>query len=142
MRVPREAGDGVAAAGVPAACVVEDDPLLCDTLVEVLAGVGFAVVGKASTLAEGRRIVMAEQPDVAIIDNALPDGRGIDLCVALQRAGLGIAVILYSGLLSAEEEATAAAAGVVVVMKSIRMVELRAALDRIVRPGPGGASGA
>lgn len=57
------------------------------------------LVDEAGGVADGRRAVMIEQPDVVTIDAALPDGDGIDLASELRGRlpDLGIVVLTSRG---------------------------------------------
>jgi DNA-binding NarL/FixJ family response regulator len=59
--------------------IVEDDTILREDLVRVVTHAeGLEVAGAGDTLAAGRALVAGE-PDVLLIDLALPDGNGVDL---------------------------------------------------------------
>jgi DNA-binding NarL/FixJ family response regulator len=60
----------------------------------------FEVVGEASGVQEGGRIVSELQPDVVVLDVRLPDGSGLDLARALRAVNpnLGIVILtMYAG---------------------------------------------
>lgn len=56
------------------------------------------VVGTASTVDEGFRRARSETPDVAVLDQTLPDGRGTELAARLRDVTPGVAVVIVSGL--------------------------------------------
>lgn len=86
-----------------------------------------------------RRVVRL-RPDVAIIDNGLPDDRGIDLCERINRSTSDAALILHTGLISVDEEREVVRIGVLaVVLKKIRSDELLDLLETL-KPGRGDAS--
>lgn len=59
--------------------IIEDDPVLRECLGVLVNDVdGFSLVGSAATLAEGLDL-LAEQPDVLLVDLQLPDGTGLDI---------------------------------------------------------------
>ncbi len=65
--------------------VAEDDVLLREGVVRVLAEAGFDVVGRAGDAEEFLRKALAHRPDVAIVDILMPPGHGDDgLQAALQ----------------------------------------------------------
>jgi DNA-binding NarL/FixJ family response regulator len=79
--------------------IVEDHPMVADGLARVLAAaIGIEVVGTAATIADGLRRACAEKPDVAVLDQTLPDGRGTDLAVLLHRELPEAAVVIMSAL--------------------------------------------
>jgi two-component system, NarL family, response regulator DevR len=55
-----------------------------------------SVVGTAGTLAAASEGIARSHPDVAVIDDVLPDGEGVELCRQLRDAMTGIASILYA----------------------------------------------
>lgn len=63
--------------------LVDDDPLLLDSVGFSLARVGYEVV-TAPTQAEALQLAHGAPPDLAILDIGLPDGDGLKLCRALQ----------------------------------------------------------
>lgn len=65
--------------------LVEDDPLLGTFLADNLAADGYelAVTG---TLRDGLRELEYKQPDLAIVDLALPDGSGLELITRVREA--------------------------------------------------------
>jgi DNA-binding NarL/FixJ family response regulator len=68
--------------------LVDDHPV-------VLGGLGTAleaqpdveIVGRATTLAEARAAILAQRPDVALVDVRLPDGSGLELLERATEAG-------------------------------------------------------
>ncbi|CAN5209501.1 hypothetical protein BH09ACT12_BH09ACT12_00620 [soil metagenome] len=118
-------------------CLIEDQVPLRDWLVTLLSDQGIEVTAAVSTLAEGEAAIHRFTPDVAIIDNHLPDGRGIDLCATLAVEHPAMTTILHTGLVSAEEEREAISVGVAaVVLKSIRSRELVDLLATLRPDGP------
>lgn len=68
------------------ALLVDDDPLVLDVLAEVAEAVGLRPVA-CRTLASARHALREHAPAVAIVDDALPDGRGLDLVQRLRANG-------------------------------------------------------
>lgn len=59
--------------------IVEDDLVLQEHLCETIAGLdGFSVLGCADSVAEGLDL-LAQEPEIALIDLELVDGSGLDL---------------------------------------------------------------
>ena len=108
--------------------VVEDHPVVLESVVEYLRAEGIDVVGSAGTAAEGTRLLSALKPDVAILDHFLPDSSGIEIARALSVASPATAPILYAGEATRALVAEALAAGVraVVLKESSPAVLLRA----------------
>jgi DNA-binding NarL/FixJ family response regulator len=79
--------------------IVEDHPMVAEGLARVLAAADdLEVVGTASTVAEGFRRACAEKPDVAVLDQTLPDGRGTELAGRLRNELPELAVVIMSAL--------------------------------------------
>jgi len=115
-------------------CLVEDHVVLRDELVNLLVGAGADVLAAVGTVDEGHRVVTAHLPDVAVIDNHLPDGRGIDLCRRLRQAAPEVTLLLHSATLTSADEQEALEAGAAaVVAKAIRGDRL---LHAIATHGP------
>jgi len=68
----------------PRVLVVEDEESIVAPFVSALARNGFDAV-VARTAAEARRAVRELEPDVVLLDLALPDGDGRDVCRELRR---------------------------------------------------------
>ena len=78
--------------------VIEDDALVASWLCEVLQGLGFSIVGPASSGPEALSLAELHKPDIAIVDIQLSgDMDGIDVARAFEER-FGIAVIFLSGL--------------------------------------------
>jgi len=126
-------GDVEAAQGHPRACVVGDQVDVRQWVVSRLETLGF-VCSVARSAAEGLALIATRPPDLAVVDSRLPDGRGIDLCRAISGSHPGIALILHTGVITAEDEAKAYDAGVTrVVLKSIQGDDLAAAVEELAR---------
>ena len=121
------------------ACVVDDHDLVRDWITARLESLGIEVCASATTVAGGVAAILDHQPDVAVVDDRLPDGRGIDLCRQVAAVAPAMTLILHVGSISPEEQTEALAAGVArVALKSIQGDDLTAAiaevLDRRIRP--------
>lgn len=113
----------------PRVVLVEDHPTVREHLVELLRAAGLDVVEAAVDVASGYEAVRTLRPEIAVVDNRLPDGRGVMLCEILAREVPETALIVHSGALTPEETRRALAAGVrAVVPKSLRSSGLLEAL--------------
>jgi two-component system, NtrC family, nitrogen regulation response regulator GlnG len=65
--------------------VVDDEPIICHSFRKVFASEGVRVL-TAGTVAEGRRSIEADNPDVLVLDFQLPDGTGLDLFAQVRGA--------------------------------------------------------
>jgi DNA-binding NarL/FixJ family response regulator len=78
-------------------CVVVDDhPAVLAAVRPYLERNGLRVMRTASTIREGTRAIVAERPDVAVVDLRLPDGSGLELARATVADG-ATRVVLYTG---------------------------------------------
>lgn len=77
--------------------LVEDDPGFAGMIRDVLAGEGFEVV-QVGTLASAREQVRQRAPDLVVLDNHLPDGKGFEFYFELARKDPSLTVIVLTGL--------------------------------------------
>jgi FixJ family two-component response regulator len=76
--------------------LVDDDPLVRDSVADLLGSAGFAV----RVFASASEFLRANRPDVPaclILDVELPDLNGLDLQQALSNAGIEIPIIFITG---------------------------------------------
>ena len=90
------------------------------------------VVGRASSLAEGRSAAAAlvEEVDVAVVDVFLPDGNGVELVRELRRADPHVLIVILTGGVDPQlhalafeagaDEVCLKAAGIEEILKAIR----------------------
>lgn len=113
----------------PRIVIVEDHDGLREELGNFLVERGADVVGSAGTVADGIDLITRECPDFAVVDNALPDGRGTDLCATVHERVPRVRVIIHSGMVTVDDMDRAELSGAAaVVPKSIRGHELLRAL--------------
>jgi DNA-binding response OmpR family regulator len=77
--------------------VVEDDPLIADFLTKGLRASGYGVV-HAEDGPLAHRLGLTEDLDLVILDMGLPGEDGLDVLMALRRAGRTMPVIVLTGL--------------------------------------------
>jgi two-component system, OmpR family, response regulator len=116
--------------------VVDDSPEVLDLVGRALAKDGHEVTFAAS-IAEARAAVASEPPDVVVLDLALPDGTGIELCRTLRDEGKRFPIIL----LTAHGEVPRRVAGLDAgaddfLAKPFAVAELRARVRALGRRGP------
>lgn len=80
----------------PLALVVDDEPVITDTLAAILNGVGFAAL-TASSGDAALEMAQLMPPQVLITDLAMPGLDGLDLAIAVTRDVPDCEVILFSG---------------------------------------------
>ena len=136
---PAETDAAAPGAGLPVV-LVEDHPVVREQLTELLGIAGIPVVAAVGTLGEGYRAVIDHHPCIAVLDNGLPDGRGIDLCRTLRQEAPDVRVLIHAGSLTPSEELEARQAGAAdILLKSIRgtpLIDSIRALRGGPRPGP------
>jgi DNA-binding NarL/FixJ family response regulator len=108
-------------------CLVDDHADVRRHLSDLLTGAGVDVLSAVGTVSEGEATVRQLLPDVAVIDNRLPDGRGIDLCRRLSTLTPEVGLLLHTSTVTDEEAIEAGVAAI--ILKSIRSEGL---LDAIV----------
>ncbi|MGN6475537.1 MAG: diguanylate cyclase, partial [Mycobacteriales bacterium] len=96
LTVPQDAGTEPSAVQV---LVVDDDPNMASTLVEIFTSRGLAAVGVTSA---GAAIIRERElhPAVVVCDQRLPDMSGLDLCAAIRTMDPDVSLILLTGYAS------------------------------------------
>src|SRR5262249_18103166 len=97
VTITDSAANGVAVDRTDAftAMVVDDHPLLRESMVARLRAMGATEVLEAASLAEARARANVSGPrDLCILDLSLPDGNGLDLLAELRAAGWPRLVVL------------------------------------------------
>jgi DNA-binding NarL/FixJ family response regulator len=112
--------------------IIEDHEAVREALAALLELRGFDVVGAAGNVAAGLDLVEHAEPDVAVVDVALPDGSGIDLTRRLLRRRPDLAVLLYTGDADAARLASGLGSGARgYALKSGSVDELVEAIERV-----------
>ena len=116
--------------------IVDDHGELLDLLRRALTR-DEHVVAVAESVASAREELRQRTPDLLILDVALPDGTGIELCRALRREGASFPILL----LTAHGEVPQRVAGLDAgaddfLAKPFAMAELRARVRALGRRGP------
>lgn len=123
----------------PASVVlVEDHRGMREMVAETLSEAGFRVLDTAGTVRGARESIRRHLPRIAVIDNRLPDGFGVDLCRTLSRETPSVALLIYTTDLTPARTREALDAGVAaVVLKSVHAQPLIDALrDLVAVRGP------
>ncbi len=76
------------------AMVVDDHPLVRESMVNRLRAMGAVDIVEAASVAEARARARTGPRDLAVLDIGLPDGSGLDLLAALRAEGWGRLVVL------------------------------------------------
>jgi DNA-binding NtrC family response regulator len=86
----------------PLVLVVDDEPIITETLALILNGSGLAVL-TAPDAAEALEIARLTPPELLITDLSMPGMNGLDLAVEMVRMAPDCRVILFSGHATAGE---------------------------------------
>jgi len=76
------------------AMVVDDHPLVRESMVNRLRAMGATEVVEAASIAEARARARSGPRDLAVLDLSLPDGSGVDLVASLRAQGWARIVVL------------------------------------------------
>lgn len=77
--------------------LVEDEPHASERVRQALANApSLQIVGTAGTLAEARRLLAKDAPDLLVTDLGLPDGSGVELIRSVVRRGLPTACLVHT----------------------------------------------
>jgi DNA-binding NarL/FixJ family response regulator len=92
--------------------LVEDSPLVCERLVEMIEADGTnSVVGQAATCDDAVAGIASTDPDVGIFDIQLAKGSGIDALAQAKRRQPGLVGIVMSNYATPQHEKASADAG-------------------------------
>lgn len=121
--------------------ILNDHKLVRQGLRDLLENEGFHIAGESGSAAEGGDLVPALKPDVAVVDDRLPDGTGIEVCRDLRDAAPEVACLILTGYDDEQAVRAAVLAGASgYVLKQIRNNELSsgvrsaAAGQTLIRP--------
>ena len=113
---------------MPHALIVDDDPQTREALGALTAAEGFSVAA-AADLREARIQMTRQQPDVLLLDVALPDGSGLDLIPEVERRS-GTEIVLITGNASVETAVEALRVGAAdYLTKPVNVARLRSAFN-------------
>lgn len=116
--------------------IVEDHPMVAEGFARLLSDQDdIEVVGIASSVEDGFRRARADRPDVVVLDQTLPGGRGTDLAVRILEVVPDLAVVIVSGL---AEEALVADVVDAGCAGLVSKVKAGSELVRAVRAAAGG----
>ena len=92
--------------------LVEDSPLVCERLVEIIEADGTnSVVGQASTYDDALAGIASTEPDVGIFDIQLAKGSGIDALAQAKLRQPGLVGIVMSNYATPQHQKASADAG-------------------------------
>jgi two-component system OmpR family response regulator len=115
--------------------IVDDHPELLDLVSRALERDDH-VVRAVGTLSEARLALGERTPDVLVLDLALPDGEGVDLCRELRRAGEQLPILMLTAHGEVRQRVAGLDAGADdFLAKPFAMAELRARVRALGRRG-------
>jgi two-component system response regulator QseB len=113
--------------------IVEDEVRLRVNLVRVLSRRAF-VMEQAATVAEAKKLLSERSYDAVLLDWLLPDGTGIDVCLAIRAKSQDMHIIMFTGRADHSDRLRAFDAGVDdYVVKSADIEEIGARLRAVSR---------
>lgn len=113
--------------------IVEDEPIIRETLAEFLMGEGFEV-RTAPTAAEAIRVAQERDYDVGICDIQLPDGDGVKVMRQMHRINPAMFVLIISAYATVDNAVEAFTAGAFdYLVKPVRFEELVKRLQRLFK---------
>lgn len=86
--------------------IIDDEPDLLEAMARILHRNGHRVV-TASTGAEGIRLAVEQQPDIAVVDVMLPDMNGLEVCKQIQagrQSGKTDTILISGSRITAEDQ--------------------------------------
>ncbi len=113
--------------------IIDDDRLLCDTIREAMADLGIAVTA-VHRADEGLRLCESESFDIVLLDQKLPDGRGMAYCAPILSCQDHAKIIFITAYPSFENAVQAIKVGAHdYLSKPFEMGELRLAVTQALR---------
>jgi len=99
MDTPAAPADGALSPVLPIRVfILNDHKMVRQGLADMLEHVGFEVVGDSGSAVEAVRLVHVLQPDIAVLDDRLPDGTGIEVCRDLHSAAPAVKCLILTSL--------------------------------------------
>ncbi len=123
--------------------VVEDEADYREIVCEFLSGAGYDVVA-VGDVASARAAILAQPPDIAVLDLQLPDGTGFDVAADLALSGAAhgaIPIIACSGDHDSLSRARSDRRFAGVYPKPSSLAEIVRAVGQALRGGNGAAQG-
>ena len=77
--------------------ILNDHELVRQGLRELLEEEGLAVAGESGSAAEATRLIALLKPDIAVLDDRLPDGTGIEVCRNLRSTAPHVKCLILTG---------------------------------------------
>ncbi|MGN8129725.1 response regulator [Paenarthrobacter sp. 22069] len=77
--------------------ILSDHSMVRQGLKDLLEHHGFEVVGESGSATEAACLIPMLHPDIALLDDRLPDGTGIEVCRGLRSTIPGVACLILTG---------------------------------------------
>lgn len=98
METPAEPRDVFQSpAGTARIFILNDHELVRRGLKDLLENDGFTIAGESGSAAEARRLIPSLKPDIAVLDDRLPDGTGIEVCRDLRATAPMVRCLILTG---------------------------------------------
>lgn len=113
---------------------VEDDEDTCQLMIYLLELSDYEV-RMAKTMTEGLRLAVDEDFDLYLLDNILPDGTGLELCLRIRSLDPRTPILFHSGSAYEEDRQQALEAGAQVYLRKPSDPEdLMRAISQLLTP--------
>jgi two-component system KDP operon response regulator KdpE len=118
--------------GLAKILVIEDDPVIMQSLCEALRDAGYETVA-AHNVARGREQARWARPHLILLDLGLPDGSGLEILEVLAETDSLVPVLVLTGLDPADVKMSALRSGVQQFLKKpVRKPALLHAVAKLV----------
>jgi CheY-like chemotaxis protein len=108
--------------------LVDDNSDVRDFIADCLHGLGHSVVS-AEDGEEGLKALETTQPDLVLLDYAMPAMHGADVARAIRKTHPDLPIVFVTGYAESEQMDSAVGAEVAVLRKPFSMAELAAVLE-------------
>lgn len=78
--------------------ILNDHKMVRQGLGDLLEHAGFEVVGDSGSASEAIQLIHILQPDIAVLDDRLPDGTGIEVCREIRSTAPGVKGLILTSL--------------------------------------------
>jgi DNA-binding NtrC family response regulator len=134
-RDPRDISEWTEKSAAPRTLVVDDEPLVRWAIAETLASLGHEI-SEAGDAAAARQAILAEPPDLVMLDLRLPDSDSLDLARFIRAHAPNARVVLMTAFGTSEILEETAALRIPVLPKPFDLSELAAIVGRTLSSSP------
>jgi len=98
MDTPTAPPDGAQSPALPIRVfILNDHKMVRQGLGDMLEHFGFEVAGDSGSATEAVRLIHVLQPDIAVLDDRLPDGTGIEVCREIRSSAPDVRCLILTG---------------------------------------------